>query len=102
MIGLDCNILVQLAFADHPFNARTVSAVKAEAGGGSQLVIAPLVLTEFLHVVTDAKRFDPPFSMSEALEWRDTFLATPAVRVLLPNHASIHRSFVYLLSPAGL
>jgi hypothetical protein len=30
MIGLDCNILVQLAIADHPANARTLAAVEAE------------------------------------------------------------------------
>ncbi len=30
MIGLDCNILVQLAFADHPGNAKTLAAVQAE------------------------------------------------------------------------
>ena len=34
MIGLDCNILVQLAFADHPANAKTVAAVQAEIGRG--------------------------------------------------------------------
>jgi hypothetical protein len=30
MIGLDCNILVRLAFADHPANAKTVVAVKTD------------------------------------------------------------------------
>jgi hypothetical protein len=27
MIGLDCNILVQLAFADHAANSKTIAAV---------------------------------------------------------------------------
>ena len=31
MIGLDCNILVQLAFADHPANAKALGAVQREA-----------------------------------------------------------------------
>lgn len=30
MIGLDCNILVQLAFAEHPANAKTVATVQTE------------------------------------------------------------------------
>jgi hypothetical protein len=30
MIGLDCNILVQLAFAEHPANAKTLVAVQNE------------------------------------------------------------------------
>jgi len=42
MIGLDCNILVQLAFADHPANAKTIVAVKAETGAiaaGEEILI---------------------------------------------------------------
>ena len=68
MTGLDCNILVQLALADHPANAATLAAVQAETRRGHPLVFPSLVLTEFLHVVTDAKRFDPPLTMSEALD----------------------------------
>jgi len=37
MIGLDCNILVQLAFADHPANAKTVTAVQKETQAGEKL-----------------------------------------------------------------
>jgi predicted nucleic acid-binding protein len=31
------------------------------------LVVTPEIFHEFVHVVTDSKRFDPPVSMSEAL-----------------------------------
>lgn len=37
MTGLDCNILVQLAFRDHPANARTVSAVQSEVKTAAKL-----------------------------------------------------------------
>jgi len=56
MIGLDCNVLVQLAIADHPANARTLAVVESEARQGKKLVFPSLVATEFLHVVTD----EPP------------------------------------------
>lgn len=42
MIGLDCNILVQLAFADHAANARTIAAVQAETQRGVKLAFPPL------------------------------------------------------------
>jgi hypothetical protein len=32
MIGLNCNILVQIAIADHPANAQTLAAVQSEFG----------------------------------------------------------------------
>jgi predicted nucleic acid-binding protein len=47
MIGLDCNILVHLALADHPANAKTVAAVQREVGRGEKLVIPSLVITDF-------------------------------------------------------
>jgi predicted nucleic acid-binding protein len=82
MIGLDCNILVQLAFADHPAHVQTASKVRVEVAAGEILVLPPLVATEFLHVVTDERRFSPPLAMSEAIAWLNEFVANPNVRVI--------------------
>jgi predicted nucleic acid-binding protein len=60
MTGLDFNILVQLFLLDHPTNARTVAVVQAEVRNGSRLVLPPLVINEFLQVITDQRRFSPP------------------------------------------
>jgi predicted nucleic acid-binding protein len=80
MIGLDCNILVQIAMADHPANGRTRTAVQAETQRGVKLVFPSLIVTEFLHVVTDERRFIPPLTMPEAVDWMEEFLANPARR----------------------
>jgi predicted nucleic acid-binding protein len=82
MTGLDSNVLVQLALKDHPANAATVGVVQSEAKDGNILVFPPLVAAEFLHIVTDSKRFEPPLTMNEALEWLDGFTANPGVRVV--------------------
>jgi predicted nucleic acid-binding protein len=50
MIGLDCNILVQLAFSDHAGNAKTLAAVQVETTKGERPVLPSLVIAEFLHV----------------------------------------------------
>ena len=89
MTGLDCNILVRLALQDHPANAATVAAVQAEAQRGSRLVFPPLVINEFLYVITDERRFNPPLTMTEALDWVEGFLANPAAGVLEPNAESL-------------
>lgn len=96
MTGLDCNILVQLALADHPANAATVTAVQAEVQSGSRLVFPPLVINEFLHVITDARRFSPPLTMIEALDWVENFLANPAVGVLEPTPESLRQALRWL------
>lgn len=96
MTGVDCNILVQLALADHPANAVTVVAVQAEMQRAGLLVFPSLVATEFLHVVTDARRFDPPLTMIEALDWMDEILTTPSFKLLEPSPESLRQTFRWM------
>ena len=96
MLGLDCNILVQIAIADHPANTKTLSILQNEVHQGTKLVFPSLVVTEFLHVVTDPRRFDPPLSMEEALDWVQDFLSNPAVQMIESNEASRHHMFQWM------
>jgi predicted nucleic acid-binding protein len=41
------------------------------------LVLTPLVLHEFVHVVTDRRRFDVPVGMAEAIELARVYLHRP-------------------------
>ena len=97
MIGLDCNILVQLAIADHPANAKTVMAVQAETQRGEKLVFPPLVATEFFHIVTDDRRFTPPLTLNEAIQWLEDFLANPSVGLIQPTSASLKQTLEWML-----
>jgi predicted nucleic acid-binding protein len=96
MIGLDCNILVQLAFADHPANTKTLAAVKVETDKGGKLVFPSLIVAELLHVATDDRRFAPPLTMTEALDWIDEFLKNPAVSLLEPTSASMDQTLRWM------
>jgi predicted nucleic acid-binding protein len=96
MTGLDCNILVQLALQDHPANAATVAAVKSEVQRGNFLLISPLVINEFLHVVTDERRFSPPLTMKEALDWVEEFISNSAVKVPETTAASSEQTLQWM------
>jgi predicted nucleic acid-binding protein len=96
MIGLDCNVLVHLAFADHPANAQTVAAVQAETRRGTKLVFPPLVVTEFLHVATDERRFSPPLTMAEAIQWIEDFLANSTVSLIHPTDATMRQTLAWM------
>jgi predicted nucleic acid-binding protein len=87
---------VQLALADHPANAAAVAIVQAELQRGEQLVFPSLIVTEFLHVVTDERRFSPPLTMVEALEWIEEFISHPAVVVLEPTTESLRQMFQWM------
>src|SRR5438445_13882553 len=96
MIGLDCNILVQLAFADHTANSKTVAAVQKEAQVGVKLVLPSFVVNEFLHVSTDNRRFGPPLSMTEALGWAEAFLKNSMVSLLEPNQTTMNQTIQWM------
>jgi Predicted nucleic acid-binding protein, contains PIN domain len=96
MIGLDCNILVQLAFADHPAHVKTVAAVQNETQAGAKLVFPSLVINEFLHVSTDDKRFTPPLSMSDAIDWVEELLKNPTVNLVEPNQAAMDQTIRWM------
>ena len=96
MTGLDCNIIVRLALKDHPANAATITAVQAEVQRGSRLVFPSLVINEFLHVITDARRFSPPLTMTEALDWVENFLTNPAVGLLEPTPESLRQTLRWM------
>jgi predicted nucleic acid-binding protein len=70
--------------------------VQAEVQSGKRLVFPPLVSNEFLHVITDARRFNPPLTMIEALDWVENFLANPAVGLLGPTPESLRQTLRWL------
>jgi predicted nucleic acid-binding protein len=96
MIGLDCNILVQLAIADHPSNANTVAKVRSEVAAGEKFVFAPLVATEFLHVVTDERRISPPLTMADAIAWLQSFVLNSGVSLVFPSEASFNQTLEWM------
>jgi predicted nucleic acid-binding protein len=96
MIGLDTNILVRLAVAAHPARAITLAVVQTEASRNIRLMVPTLVATEFLHVVTDQRRFEAAMSMAEALDWLKDFLANGAVSLLHPTDEAFRQTMVWM------
>jgi len=96
MTGLDCNILVQLAMDDHMAHSATFRAVASEIAHGNRLALVSLVATEFLHVVTDPRRFAPPLTMSDALDWTEEFRRNAAIDSIEPTRASLDQSLRWM------
>lgn len=61
--GFDTNFLVAEEVAEHPEHAGAWRRIGELRNAGGRFVLA-----EFVHVVTDARRFTHPLTMSEALE----------------------------------
>lgn len=68
MIGLDTSILVAHAIAEHPQHEASQRWLDDEIARNQTFAITSGILAEFIHIVTDARRFETPLAMPEALE----------------------------------
>lgn len=68
MTGIDTNVLVALVNATHPAHGATCRLFQREViASGRPVAITAAVISEFIHVVTDNRRFERPLSMDQAL-----------------------------------
>ncbi len=68
MIGLDTSILVAQAIAEHPQHEASQRWLDDEITRNQTFAVTSGILAEFIHIVTDGRRFETPLAMSEALE----------------------------------
>jgi predicted nucleic acid-binding protein len=68
MIGVDTTFLVQLEIIETPGHQSAHELLRREVlAANEKLALVPQVLAEFVHVVTDPRRFQRPLSMDQAL-----------------------------------
>ncbi len=65
--GLDTDFLVQVEVSGHPQHTAARRKLDELLDAGDVLVLAPQVLAEFIHVITDDRRFSEPFPMDRAI-----------------------------------
>jgi predicted nucleic acid-binding protein len=90
MIGIDTTVLVHLEIRESPEHLRTHELLHKEVfEGGQELALAPQVLTEFLHIVTDPRRFQRALSMPQALDKALFWWNAAEVRRIFPSSDSV-------------
>jgi predicted nucleic acid-binding protein len=94
--GLDTGFLVAAEVTGHPEHLAARATLASVLGGGDQIAIAPQVLAEFIHVVTDPRRFAQPLDVTAArLLAEQWWTATETVRVF-PDHAATVQFLAWL------
>ena len=69
MIGIDTTFLVHIEIRESEAHAAAMDVLRGRIlGHDREAGLAPQVLTEFVHIVTDRRRFDRPLSMHHAVE----------------------------------
>lgn len=97
MIGMDTCFLIDLYWNDSPRhqNAKTLYS-KLANDDSVKIAIFHNCFNEFLHVITDSKRFKNPFSIQEAIEVIDSWCDIENVNVLYPDDTSFKRTLAWM------
>ena len=63
-VGVDTDFLVAVEQTGHPYHRAAYQVFQEQLDRGSVFVLTPQVMAEFLHVITDGRRFAAPMPMA--------------------------------------
>src|SRR5689334_16458550 len=86
--GLDTSFLVAAEVSSHEDHARTRARLQKLLKAQDVLALAPQVMAEFIHVVTDPKRFSSPLNMEQAIERAEIWWNAAEVVHVFPSTES--------------
>jgi predicted nucleic acid-binding protein len=89
--GADTSFLVAVEIQEHGSHAAAFQLLTGLLTRGDRLAIAPQVLAEFVHIVTDSWRFQRPFSMETALGKSERWWNATETEQVLPSDVAIAR-----------
>lgn len=94
--GIDTGFLVAAEVAEHADHAAARLKFQHFRAAGDRFALAPQVLAEFVHVVTDPKRFSQPLTMEAALERAEIWWESPEVDQIGADAFSMSTFFVWM------
>lgn len=97
MIGLDTSFLVALSIREHASH-QAAQAVLSREVRASEVGVTSAVLTEYVHAVTDSKRFQNPLSMPQAIVTATAWWTAENSRQLPPTDEAMRLCFQWLVN----
>jgi predicted nucleic acid-binding protein len=83
--GLDTGFLVAAEVKEHAEHTDARATLSRLLGAGDQIAIAPQVLAEFIHIVTDPRRFTHPLDMTAARQLAEQWWTARDVVQVFPD-----------------
>ena len=101
MLTLDTDVLVHWVNADCEHHEAVVAMIAEHVGNADeQLALVPQVCWEFLHVATDARRFDRPLTMQQAIGRVRAWWDAPETARITHDASLLHRTLELMESHA--
>ena len=86
--GLDTSFLVAVEVSSHAEHDDCRARLQRLLKAGDQFALAPQVLAEFIHVVSDSKRFASPLPMAQAIARAESWWNASEIVHVFPNTES--------------
>jgi predicted nucleic acid-binding protein len=94
--GIDTSFLVAAEVISHAEHARTRAQFQKFLKAGDNFALAPQILAEFIHVVTDPRRFSAPLELQQAIERAEIWWNAAEVVHVFPTAESTLLFFNWL------
>ena len=94
--GLDTGFLVAAEVLEHAENAAAREALARLLSAGDLIAIAPQVLAEFIHIVTDPRRFTQPLDMTAARQLAEHWWTAREVLHVFPDDGAVRQFLTWL------
>ena len=94
--GVDTSFLVAAELASHSRHADVHQMLRTFSSAGDQFALAPLVLAEVVHIVTDQRRCTNPLTMDVALDRAEQLWNAAETVQVFPSAASTTQFFHWM------
>jgi predicted nucleic acid-binding protein len=92
--GVDTNVLIYAHMPELPHHPGVRSFLLDQLSRDDvALIVTPVILHEFVHIVTDGRRFDPPVSMTDALALARLYVGHANVECVSLDASAVSRAF---------
>jgi len=94
--GLDTGFLVAVEVLEHAHHTPARAILGQLLSRGDRIAIAPQVLAEFIHIVTDPRRFASPLDMNSAISVAEQWWTASEVERVYPDARSTRQFLDWL------
>ena len=87
--GLDTTVLIEFEFLHHPRHESARTLIENVLDDGDKLGLTPQVVSEFIHIASDPKRFEKPLSIKAALQRAEIWWHASEIVHIFPKSETV-------------